>query len=350
MQLKNNGLFVFVISIAVLVSWFPDYLFNYNTLSRALPIVSYCESGHLYFDKYESLTGDRSYINGHVYSDKAPLPVFIVLPMAKLIQSAGFFSSDPNENIKLVLTLGGYVISALPLLILMTILFQYLEKDNSNWKNYWLATLPFMSCFCWIYNASFYGHIFAGFLVILCYYFLEKRKLYLAGLLASFVFLTEYPPILLPVFWLLQLFIRERKSNHVLQFGIGAVPALIGLLAYNYFITGHLFTLGYDYVDPAFETMKTNYGFSWPKPDAFWGLTFSLYRGIFVYAPILLPVIILSVWKFSKLASFKAFILHAWYVPFFAYIILISGYFMWNGGWAYGPRHLIPPLLFILFY
>jgi hypothetical protein len=31
------------------------------------------------------------------------------------------------------------------------------------------------------------------------------------------------------------------------------------------------------------------------------------------------------------------------------YVLLISSYFMWWGGWAYGPRHLIP-LAMLLFY
>jgi hypothetical protein len=99
-------------------------------------------------------------------------------------------------------------------------------------------------------------------------------------------------------------------------------------------------------------------GFNAPTFQAFWGLVFSTYRGVLFYTPIL----ILMLWYFFKLgyqnsykniknkmtlvnAGIKSYLL----MTIIAYLILYSCYYQWPGGWAFGPRYLIPMVMIILY-
>ncbi|HQW87713.1 MAG TPA: hypothetical protein PLH93_11025, partial [Flavobacteriales bacterium] len=70
---------------------------------------------------------------------------------------------------------------------------------------------------------------------------------------------------------------------------------------------------------------------------ALWGLTFSGYRGLFVYMPVLLVGLLAWGLTTRRSATFRddpvlpaAFLL----------LLVIASYRMWWGGWALGPRHL----------
>ncbi len=80
MRHKNTFLLVFFMLNLLIGSFYLDIWKNANTTSRALPIITYFEDGTFRFDKYHELTCDKSFINGHYYTDKAPLPTYVVLP------------------------------------------------------------------------------------------------------------------------------------------------------------------------------------------------------------------------------------------------------------------------------
>jgi hypothetical protein len=123
----------------------------------------------------------------------------------------------------------------------------------------------------------------------------------------------------------------------------------VALLVYNHAITGSFVKVPYDYIaDSAFSEMRSSYGIRLPQLDAVWGLLFSTYRGMFFYAPAL------AVIAFAYLVTRRSKILREdLFTPLgilaVCYLGLISSYFIWWGGWSYGPRHLIP-LAMLLFY
>jgi hypothetical protein len=94
--------------------------------------------------------------------------------------------------------------------------------------------------------------------------------------------------------------------------------------------------------------MRSAYGIRLPQLGALWGLLFSTYRGLFFYAPALAVIAL----RFVIARRMKT-VPDALFTPLgilaICYLALISSYFVWWGGWAYGPRHLIP-LAMLLFY
>jgi hypothetical protein len=78
----------------------------------------------------------------------------------------------------------------------------------------------------------------------------------------------------------------RRRILDALQFCVGGSPVLIALLFYNWTLTGSPFHLAYSFVDdPAFQHMRTAFGFGLPSITAMMSLLVGPSRGLFVYAP-----------------------------------------------------------------
>jgi hypothetical protein len=121
------------------------------------------------------------------------------------------------------------------------------------------------------------------------------------------------------------------------------------LLFYNHAITGTFTKMPYDFIaDSTFSEMRSGYGINLPQPEAIWGLLFSTYRGMFFYAPALTIVAFAYLLTKGPRIFREAFSTPLGILSL-CYLLLISSYFMWWGGWAYGPRHLIPVVM-LLFY
>jgi hypothetical protein len=61
---------------------------GWNELSRALPLLSFIEEGALHIDARHQLTGDKAFVGGHYYSDKAPGTTLLALPVYALARAA----------------------------------------------------------------------------------------------------------------------------------------------------------------------------------------------------------------------------------------------------------------------
>jgi hypothetical protein len=90
-------------------------------------------------------------------------------------------------------------------------------------------------------------------------------------------------------------------------------------------------------------------GITFPSPRALWGLTFGTERGLFFIAPVALLGFALSLsTRMSPIATegaragFKPDVRHAFAVAALALFAVNASYYMWWGGAAFGPRHLLP--------
>jgi len=211
--------------------------------------------------------------------------------------------------------------------------------------------------FLWIFAGTFFGHAFAGFLLVLAhrYAFRWKRPV-MAGCLLGAAFLTEFPTALgLPAFLLAMFGDTQAGSDwrHRLRATIGPalrltagfVAVAMWILPYNAAITGDPWTMVYTYVaEPAFAPMRTNLGFRFSSmAEGLWGLLFSPARGLFVFAPIGLVVFASGRRWFRALRRHTRMPGSATY--FAASLLLFSSYYLWSGGGSYGPRHLIPAFM-----
>jgi hypothetical protein len=339
----------FVAVNILLSAYFLDSVPSPNPTSRALPVLTLYEEGTYAIDTYAEFTMDKSFVNGHYYSDKAPLSTWVVLPFYGLLKVLHLADAGTGKVRWLPVTLlGDLVCGSLPFVVLVWLVLRRLVKETPDTNPVLLCMLPLYGSFVFAYSGVFMSHVLAGILLCGSYILLKGHK-YLAvcGLLLGLAVLAEFPTALALPIWAVAIARRQRKD--LLPFASGGLPCAVALLLFNHAITGSFVKMPYDYIaDGAFSDMRSSYGISLPQLDAVWGLLFSTYRGMFFYAPAL------AIIAFAYLVTRRSKIVREdLFTPLgilaVCYIGLISSYFIWWGGWSYGPRHLIP-LAMLLFY
>jgi hypothetical protein len=142
---------------------------------------------------------------------------------------------------------------------------------------------------------------------------------------------------------LLIFILSARRLRHGLLFLAGALAPLVLLASYHHAAFGSVFATAIDTMDTRFVDEGALLGvFRLPSAKAAWGITFSPYRGLFFLSPFLL--LAFRAWRRpNREATIVAAIA--------LYFLLANASFNgWHGGWAIGPRYLIPviPLLALL--
>src|SRR4030095_16180888 len=92
------------------------------------------------------------------------------------------------------------------------------------------------------------------------------------------------------------------------------------------------------------EGMRVRYGIGTPDPRVVLEILFGSYRGLFYLSPVLL----LASWGFgaqldpkSRNAALGRAPIVAAIAIAIAFVLLNAGYYMWDGGAAIGPRHVV---------
>jgi len=377
----------------------------WNQNSRLALTRAIVEHRSLAIDDYHATTGDKSFRDGHFYCDKAPgasllaVPAYAVyagfrrvtgtsLPRARVIpldsdqaragREVDVDDMKPGDRVVFdlshqialwVCNLGSTVwIAGLGLLAVY-----WLARGLSGvpppaahvagltaMLTYGLATPAF------VYATSFYGHrLCADLLAIgVALVFIrpgwssdaadDARAGWLVGTALGWAVLCEYPAAL-PVLGIAALAFGHRGVGFGLRvMAAGAVWAAV-LAAYHALAFGHPLATGYDFVYlPEFaEGMKINYGLRAPDPRVLLQLTFGSYRGLFYLAPITL----LCVWGLAagtrrrldrpgvgEPPTLPLVVVLTCAGVMAYYLALNSGYYMWDGGAAFGPRHCVPML------
>ncbi|MGB1700672.1 MAG: hypothetical protein ACPHRO_12000, partial [Nannocystaceae bacterium] len=153
-----------------------------------------------------------------------------------------------------------------------------------------------------------------------------------------------------PVLVLLVYALWLRGPRFALVAALAGLPWAGALAAYHAVAFGHPLSLGYDHlVRPEFaEGMAVQYGIGWPTLDTLWALCFGNSRGLFYASPILLLCVYGGV---SALGNRPATERPLWMLCMLIsgyYLCLNAGYYMWNGGAAFGPRHCLPAIPFMV--
>jgi hypothetical protein len=207
------------------------------------------------------------------------------------------------------------------------------------------------------YATLFFAHVPAGLLAATAFILvagpmrpgstLSGRRAFVAGVLASFAVVTEYPAALLALVTTIAIAIDRQKRPAIGWFIAGAVLAALPLLAYNQAAWGSPFTTGYHFKGAAEHAAIHRRGFfgvAWPTLDGLWGVLLGGHRGLLIYCPLLICVFVgwIHLWQSDRAGvclSFSAAI---------AYVMFAAGFVDWEGGWSAAARHLVP-LLVVLF-
>ncbi len=140
---------------------------------------------------------------------------------------------------------------------------------------------------------------------------------------------------------------RRLRWDAALRFTLGVLPCLVALLAYNVAAFGSPFALNTSFQNPIFKELTPAFLGMFVKPSWFATLviTVSPWRGVFVLSPVII-VAVACLFCRGKMKTPRAerWLIVACAAFFFLINISFNGF---HGGFAAGPRYLIPALPFV---
>jgi hypothetical protein len=314
---------------------------SWNVDSRLLTVYAIVEHGSLRADAWKGETGDYATINGHTYSDKAPLSSFLVAPFYWGWRVHEHFRPQSYRDHEAANHLAIVVASAIPFALFAALVFARVRRRARTPRAaVWIALMAVCGTCLLNYGGFFLGHMMAAMLFIAAYRLAvdRERSFLFAGFLGSCAVLTEYTLVLTQVIVCAYLLLGPDRWRRFGLYVGGAVPGAIGMFVYNRIVTGKFTDFPYSHVPDSWAPMQTAFGLRLPDPSAAWELLFGQYRGLAFYAPTLLLFLPLIALRFDGPRRRRNLVLFL----STAYVVLISSYFKWDGGWCTGPRHLAP--------
>lgn len=140
---------------------------------------------------------------------------------------------------------------------------------------------------------------------------------------------------------------RQLRWDAALRFSLGVLPSLVVLLAYNVAAFGSPFALNTSFQNPAFKEIEPAFLGMFTMPGWFSTLviTISPWRGVFVLSPVIIAAVayLFLPGKMKALGAERRLIV-ACAAFFFVVNICFNGF---HGGFAAGPRYLIPAMPFV---
>jgi len=367
MKYTKRALFVFVLLAFMYGYYYQDPEANGNT--RLGLIFAIVREGRLTIDSYYDTEGlktiDRAFFNGHYYTDKAIgtsiVGVLFYAPMYMFTKLTGL--GLDLMHLKYILTL---TVVGLPSAFAGSLVYVLCETISGSRLRAYLATLAVtLGTMCLPFSAVFFGHqlaaafLFCGFFLIFQLKLKSdlRRKpayLFLIGFLLGMAFLTEYTTavIILPLGLYYLYILRERWSFRWIRLTIfspilGALIPVAILMVYNTLCFGNPFSIGYEHLSNQFqESMSQGFlGISLPRLEVLFYLTFHPAHGLFWQSPVLLMAVVgfFFLWRDKRYRLEGIIVL----IAFISYLLINAGYYLWWGGASFGPRHLIPMLLFL---
>jgi hypothetical protein len=332
---------ILFVSLTVL-SVFHTYPYD-NVVTRWALARQLIDNGSIIIDPYADYTSDRAFAKDHYYCDKAVLTsIGAAIPygLTRTITSITGFEIPPSAY--------RYIAERLSAGISFILLLFFMMKElKRSTKPVFLPILALGTGSILLpYSTLLYGHVPAAFFLFMSYYLQNKKKYLQADIFGAMAAATEFPVILLFLFLAAYRGRKYWSLPRILRLAGIIMLIFLPQLIHNWIAFGNPFTMGYSLeTASAFEGMnKGLFGFALPSLKAIYLLLLSPERGLLFYMP----------WAAPGIAGFfqgKRFIdvLRKNPLPLMIiiYIILFSAYYMPTGGWAFGPRHLIPVIPFL---
>lgn len=349
------------LALAVLVAaiylYFPNdraVFFTSNELTRIYLTQAIVEEGSFRIDRAVERDGeaiDMARFEGHYYSDKAPGVAFSGVPVYFVFHaiSGGRFTERD------LLPICRSFVVTLPALVFITVTFRQWSRYGSLGRVLAVGFAVGTSFFP--FAISYYGHAILAILLFWIYWRVAEAPLgdagpsqfALTGLLCGAAVLVDFTGAVFVAFSGLYVLLRKKSVVPLLWLAAGSAPFVALLLTYNYQCFGDPFDLAYNHMLMARDQANRSAGFfgiGLPTPEAIWGLTLGLRRGLFVYSPFLLLLVPAAMtlgrpwrWPARDLLAASAIVAYFW---------LNASLVDWPGGWTLGPRYLVPIYPFAL--
>ncbi|MEI7705867.1 MAG: hypothetical protein WCK73_14865 [Deltaproteobacteria bacterium] len=349
--------------------------YAWNEASRAALVAAVVEQGTFAIDAYANgtwNTGDRAVFRGHTYSDKIIGVSLLALPgyaAAKLV-AGGHDRPPPTWLAFLSMRLFAETLPGAAGAVLLFLLL--VRLGTPEWSAV-LATVFSIVGTMWLgYGTTLYPYV-PGMTAILAALHLTlfppRRSspvlvsLLVGALLGGALILDYVFGIAAALLGFARLWLAAsagRRDTGGRQVGValghgalvaaGALPFLALFAAYCHAIFGE-FSIPYRFLENRLfrEGMARGVmGIAAPSLDALWFITVHPFRGIFFWS----PVVAVAWWGCVARArrGDPAARVAGWLglVALPAYLLFNSAYYMWWGGFASGPRFVLPALPLVL--
>ena len=326
---RRVAIWIFLLAFATYAYFHAGGGWNQNSqldLTRAI-----VERHTFAINAYAANTGDLSFANGHVYSNKSPALSWIAAaPYAAMVAFERTLGLDPNDV--QVVTLNAYVCTlacvAFPGALIPALLYGLARRRG--FAPSWSVLVALAAGFAtqlFPFATIFMVHVPSALLLL---YALTGERRGLAGFAAGLATAMNY----LGAIGLLFLFAGKQRRRFVFA---AAVP-LLALAAYQQICFGSFLTNSVSRSGHFLSKGAALGVFQWPTLDSIYGVTLSPYRGVFFFAPVLL-VAALGVapwWRDRRAECALALLTIA------ALVLFNISFNGWEAGFSIGGRYLVP--------
>lgn len=312
--------------------------------------------GDVFVDEYRDVTGDVSEIGGRLVSNKSPGLSLLGIPAYAISRLL-----IPGEETEIVVNLRAWFTNlfsnALLSALVPPLLFAWARREGIAVRPAAIGALlvgvatPMLP-----WATVFFRHGSSGALALIAWLAARSRRpgsAFVAGFAGGSAAVCNY--LMLPVLAALAVLAAWPEVRNAMSSGLkrvagvasGAVLPLLVFAGYQILATGKIFFLPANR-NEAFVTQDALFGLlTAPTFDAFWGITFSPYRGLFHLSPLLL-LTVAGAWHMARRGKWAdlLFILAVFAVHFGVNVTFNN----WEAGFGIGPRYLVSavPLLGVL--
>jgi hypothetical protein len=283
-------------------------------------------------DAYAGNSGDVSFAKNHLYSNKSPALSWIAAMPYALLASVERAQGLDLDDVHII-TLNAYACTlltvALPGALIPALLYAFARRRGlPAMRSAFVALAVAFGTQLFPYSTLFMLHTPSALLLL---YALTGERRPLAGFAAGLATAMNY----LCVISLLFVFAGRRR----VAYALGAAAPLLLLAGYQQICFGSFLSNSLSHESTRFLSKGSALGvLQLPTLDSIYGVTFSPYRGVFFFAPLLLVAAfgIAAWWRDRRLECALALTAIA---ALFALNVCFNG---WDGGFGVGGRYLVP--------
>ncbi len=320
-----------------------------NALSRFAELRAITERHTLRIDAYGDWTIDWARApDGHLYSNKAPGPVLLGLPMFALTdlfvlpfapKDSLQRAPEPTYWQHLLLMLWLQLIPAMGLVLYAS--RRLLERGADPAAVHFFALAALFGNTAAAYMNSNFGHGVASLLFLGAALAWWDQRYAWTGLLLGASLLSDYGVAFALPFFILATAWRERRWRALVEIGVGATPPALVWIWYHVTCFGSPFRTANQFTNPTqIETLPGRANLwgeysPFPSPSVVGDLLFGSSRGLLVTQPWMFGVLALPFLRRRE----RGLALLA--VGSLGGLLWMNGGFGgWHGGWCIGPRYL----------
>ncbi|MFO0676407.1 MAG: hypothetical protein U0169_07725 [Polyangiaceae bacterium] len=331
-----------------------------NQNSRFDLVRSVVELGTFSIDRYANNTFDKAAFGGRTFSDKAPglsfasIPPYWVWTKIRHVEQVKRSSNRTSLYLLTVLLVGfTSALASMAVFLSLRRLFVRTSAALAAVVAWQIGTNALAYSTLYVSHQFVAGLLACAFALVLAvarrHEIAPRRRLVFlaaAGFACGWSVISEYPSSIAVLAITVYGVIRVGPKR-MIPFVVAAVPPVALLAVYNHVCFGSVFRIGYSNIaTPAFRAVQETgfFGITIPTPEGLSGVLFGEYRGLFT----LFPVLTLALPGFVVLLrseDSRAEGIVATAVTVLGYLVVAS-YAMWDGGAAFGPRHMVPVLPF----